>query len=104
MLAHEWQLDQRQAEGFRIVKRSTLGDSYGLVLRWPRELDLSGREVEIRFSYIRTDGRVIQGRPTPLPEPVPAGAPTPTAPAMRVPPDRRTAAPSRPVTPPRENE
>ncbi len=101
-LAHEWRFDQRQAEGFQVVKRSTLGDSYGFVLRWPQELDLSGREIEIRFSYVRLDGRLIQGRPTPLPEPVPSGAPLPASQAA--PPPQRVETAARSAPPPREKQ
>jgi hypothetical protein len=101
-LVHEWRFDPKQAEGFRIVKRSTLGDSYGFVLRWPDELNLSGREIEIRFSYVRQDGRVIQGRPTPLPEPVPSGAPPPASQAA--PPPKRVETSTRPAAPPREKQ
>ena len=65
-LVHEWAFNAKEAEGFRIVKRSEMGDSYGFVLRWEGDLKLADREVEIRFSYVRADGRVITGRATAL--------------------------------------
>jgi hypothetical protein len=96
--AYEWSFDQRQAEGLRIVKRSVLGDSYVLVLRWPQELDLSGREIEVRFSYVRQDGRTIVGRGTPLAVPratgqIPSGSAT--APAGQPAASRPAALPKR---------
>jgi hypothetical protein len=99
--AYEWSFDQPQAAGFRIVKRSELGDSYGFVLRWPPELDLGGREIEVRFSYVRQDGRTIVGRGTPLAVPlatgqIPAGSATAPVgqPATRpVPPPKRRGEP-----------
>ena len=65
-LVHEWTFDEAQAEGFRIVEPSRMGESYGFILRWPGEVNVAGRETEIRFSYVRKDGRVIIGRATPL--------------------------------------
>lgn len=89
VLVHEWSFDVKEAEGFRIVKPSKIGDSYGFVLRWEGDLKLAGREVEVRFSYVRADGRVITGRGTALRvDPPPAalqreGAAPTTAPAPR---------------------
>jgi hypothetical protein len=88
-LAYEWAFDEKQAEGFRIVKPSIMGQAYGFVLRWQGDLQLAGREVELRFSYICADGRVVTGRATSLrveplytPERRERGAPT-SAPAPR---------------------
>lgn len=63
---YEWSFDRKQAEGFRIAKPMVMGRAYGFVMRWERDLKLAGREVEIRFSYVRNDGRVITGRGTGL--------------------------------------
>jgi len=61
-VVHEWSFDQREAGGYRILKRSIIGDSYGFVLPWPAHADLAGREVQVRFAYTRHDGRVIARR------------------------------------------
>ena len=60
-LVHTWRLDERAAMGFRMTRESTMGYSYGFVLRWPEELDIYGKLVDVVFSYARGDGRVIKG-------------------------------------------
>jgi hypothetical protein len=59
-LAHEWKLDRATAMGLRIRKVSTMGYSYGMPLRWPADMDLGGRQVEVVFTYTRADGHVIR--------------------------------------------
>ncbi len=61
-LVHEWRFDQREAAGFRILRKSIIGDSYGFVLPWPAHADVAGREVQVQFEYTRHDGRVIARR------------------------------------------
>lgn len=58
---HEWRFDVEQARGFRILRPSLAGDSYGFVLEWPRTLNLFGRTIEVTFRYERTDDKVIEG-------------------------------------------
>lgn len=70
---HEWRFSEAEARGFRVRKPSILGESYGLVLRWPPDVDLSGRRVEIQVSYQRSDGVMIKGPPRALSVPLPAG-------------------------------
>jgi hypothetical protein len=72
-LMHEWSFDQQQAAGYRVRKSSVLGDSYGFVLRWPAELELMGREVQVMFSYQKEDGEVIARRGSRFRVPVPTG-------------------------------
>lgn len=71
--AHAWRLSESEAMGFRVRKRSVLGYYYGLLLKWPRELDLSGREIEIVIGYTRGDGRVVTTAPIRRRVPVPFG-------------------------------
>lgn len=84
-LAHEWSFTPQQAEVFRVLKPSLMGYSYALVLRWPQELDVMGREVQVMISYEREDGKTIAARGTrfriPLPLGRPGGPVTPSAPA-----------------------
>lgn len=72
-LVHEWDFTARQAAGFRLSKRSMLGDSYGFYLRWPDDIGVSGRAVVFEFKYERRDGKVVTQRGSRLPVPAPAG-------------------------------
>lgn len=62
-LAHEWRLPAADAMNFRITRRELMGNSYGLVLLWPPELDLSGREIDVQFIYERLTGVTIPSPP-----------------------------------------
>lgn len=73
--AFQWVFSEQDAQLFRVTKTSTLGDSYGFVLQWPKELELAGRDIELRFSYTRTDGKEILGRPITFRVPTPFGRP-----------------------------
>ncbi len=88
-LVHEWSFDTREAEGFRIRRPSVMGESYGLILRWPTELDLAGREIQVMLSYQRKDGEIIARRGTRFRVPALLGAQYPahlaTAPARGAP-------------------
>lgn len=75
---HTWRLTESDAMGFRVRKRSVLGYYYGLMLKWPKELDLSGREIELTISYTRGDGRVVSTAPIRRRVPVPFGAAPPS--------------------------
>ena len=96
-LAYEWTLDEQATAGFRVAKQSKLGESYGFFLRWPPELDLMGRRIEIAFQYRRPDGRVIRGTPRQFLVPVPPGFPLPREEEAL---PERTEAQSRPSVPP----
>lgn len=61
-LVHSWSFDAREAAGFRVTEASIMGDSYGLFLIWPEEVDLPGREVMLEVQYQRRDGRVVAYR------------------------------------------
>lgn len=77
-LLHEWTFHEYDARTFRVQKPSIMGDSYGFVLRWPDELDVMGRTIEIVFSYRRSDGRVITGPTRQLKVLLPPGYPSPS--------------------------
>jgi hypothetical protein len=103
-LAHEWDFNERGAEGFRIRRPSVMGQSYGLILRWPMELDLAGREIQITLSYQRSDGEAIARRGTRFRVPLPVGASVPrsaaSTPARGVPDtERGERGPRRPTGP-----
>jgi hypothetical protein len=105
-LLHEWVMPPDEASVFRTVKPSILGDSYAFVLRWPTELKVAGREIQITFCYQRQDGRVVS-QPSarfrvPMPGAVqPPPATRPVARPGRVP-GTAPAAPPPPTTlPPR---
>ena len=92
---HDWTFDEQAARGFRVVKTSKLGDSYGFVLRWPPDLDLMGRRIEVTFHYRRADGRMIDGPARQMWVPVPPGFPMPAERAGAPAPEPASAA-SRP--------
>ncbi|MBL8879226.1 MAG: hypothetical protein JNG88_08910 [Phycisphaerales bacterium] len=53
---YEWELNESQSMGFRIRKKSVMGYFYGLVLKWPETIDVSGKHIEIQISYRRLAG------------------------------------------------
>jgi hypothetical protein len=59
---HTWTFDEQEAYGFRVTKPSIMGASYGLILTWPPEIDVGGREVQLTFEYQRRDGQLIVRR------------------------------------------
>ncbi|MEW6250616.1 MAG: hypothetical protein AB1716_08200 [Planctomycetota bacterium] len=94
---HEWKFGRALADLFRVTEPAKMGESYGLFLRWPPELDLRGREIEVVFGYERLAGQTVSGvgkrfrvpyagtvapqRPTtaPVPATAPAATRTPTS-------------------------
>lgn len=81
---HEWVFSEREAAGFRVLKRAIGGDSYGFVLQWPPTLDVMGRTVEITTYYHRSDGRFIYSPPRQFKVPVPLGQLPPRTPSTPV--------------------
>jgi hypothetical protein len=69
----EWSFDRREAEGLRINHPSVMGESYGLVLRWPASADVAGREIQLVLSYERMDGERVVRRGTRFRVPLPLG-------------------------------
>lgn len=69
---HEWRYDVEQARGFRILRPSLAGESYGFVLEWPQALNLAGQTIEVTFRYERTDGKLIEGARRRFTVPLPA--------------------------------
>ncbi|GEM_PF-1419532 len=72
-LAWMWELDEHQAEGFRVTRKSIAGYYYGFPLRWPAEVKLEGKMVEFQFGYQRGDGRIVLSSPKRFVVPVPLG-------------------------------
>jgi hypothetical protein len=68
---YEWELNELETQGFRLKKPSVLGDSYGLVLRWPDKLNIMGHNIEVTISYQRGDGREIKAPTRQLSVPLP---------------------------------
>lgn len=77
----DWTFDTYQAASFRVTQASIMGYSYGLYLRWPPDVDVMGREIQVLFSFTRPDGQVVARRGSRFRVPLPAGAPT-TRPAF----------------------
>jgi hypothetical protein len=73
---YQWDFDARRAYDFRHRNPSTMGQSYLLFLRWPRELSLMGHRIQVTLSYTRKDGQVVSARGTEFRVPAP-GAPPP---------------------------
>lgn len=63
MLAYQWDLNETQASSFRVRKKAILGYYYGLVLKWPETLDLSGKQIEVQITYRRSDGGIVRSSP-----------------------------------------
>jgi hypothetical protein len=61
-LVHTWSFDARGAAGFRMTRASIMGESYGLFLIWPDDVDPTGREIMLDVKYQRRDGRVVAYR------------------------------------------
>lgn len=78
-VVHQWSFDRQAAMGFRVRKRSLLGESYGFYLKWPPELNLRGRQIMIEFRYERRDGQVVRGRGARLLVPGPPASPAPSS-------------------------
>ena len=55
---YQWTFDTEQAMPFRARKRTVQGWGYQLRLHWG-DLDLAGREIELRISFRRLDGQVV---------------------------------------------
>lgn len=104
---HEWTFDAERAAGMRVREPSAMGQSYGLLLLWPPELNLMGRQIQMVYSYERKDGHVVTRRGNTLLVPTPVGAFTDpwsgpgtapqTRPAARPPAGATPPAPSRPA-------
>lgn len=88
----EWTFNTYEAASFRVTQPSIMGYSYGLYLRWPPEMDVMGREIQVLFSFTRPDGQVVARRgsrfrvPLPTGVPVTRPAPAPSSPHASGPP------------------
>lgn len=87
-LLHVWEMDRNEAMGWRITRRTRTGLAYWFLMRWPDELNLQGRRIDVEVGYERVrDKRLIMSG-TKLLE-VPSSAPAP-APAPRAVPSTQT--------------
>jgi hypothetical protein len=77
-LLHEWAFDEKEAIGFRATKKFILGNCYGFMLTWPKDVRVSGQEIEVEFAYERLNGSVVTGTPRRLQVPAPGQQHTPT--------------------------
>lgn len=100
---HQWELDESQAMPFRVRKEAVMGYAYSFILKWPDEIDVTGRQVELVFGYQRQDGAIVRGQPivrrVDLP---PMGTPRP-GPALAAP-TRAAPRPTRPLATPEPDE
>jgi hypothetical protein len=64
-LAYTWELDEQHAMKFRVIRRTIMGFAYSFRLRWPADLDVSGKRVEIGVEYVPQEGRVVNYGPQP---------------------------------------
>lgn len=64
-LLHVWDMDRDEAMGWRITKRTRTGLAYWFLMRWPDELKLEGRRIEVEIGYERIrDKRLIMSGAT----------------------------------------
>ncbi len=114
--AHEWRFTPDQSYLFQVTTPSPMGYSYGLILRWPPELKLMGREIQIVLSYQRQNGQVLTAagikHDVPMPGSAPpgaievttttrpAGVPVPAAPPAGTPPPAVSTPPGGAANPP----
>lgn len=59
-LQYEWVIPPDELVNFRVRKKSIMGYYHGLALRWPKDLDVLGKEIIIQLGYEREDGRMIR--------------------------------------------
>jgi hypothetical protein len=76
-----------------------MGKSYGLILKWPPEVTLTGREVQLEISYHRRDGHVIRAQGGRFTVPLPQGARARPASRPWLPASRPAAAEPPPLEP-----
>lgn len=58
-LLHSWEFNEETARAMRMTKAAIMGDSYGMILKWPDDMDLSDRDVQFVYRYRRRDGGEI---------------------------------------------
>jgi hypothetical protein len=59
---YRWELNSEQSTPWRFRNPTRLGWGYGLRLPW-RDVDVSGKEIELAFQYQRRDGQMISSEP-----------------------------------------
>ncbi len=70
---HGWQFTAKEAEGFRVRKKSIMGYPYLFPLVWPDDMDPYGKRIEINVAFERPDGRMITRTPKQAVVPYPQG-------------------------------
>lgn len=86
---HVWEFDRTEAMNWRITKRSVMGYPYMFLLRWPQEIDLEGRTIELELGYERQKDKQVVVSPAkrlkvpgsdimiePLAKPAPGASPS----------------------------
>jgi hypothetical protein len=56
---HVWEYDRTQAMDWRITKTKVMGNPYMFLLRWPEEMELSGRYIELELGYERVKDKTV---------------------------------------------
>ncbi len=82
---YRWEFSESEAAGFRVRTRAVLGYSYGFVLCWPDDIDLSGEEVQLTFRYHRQEGGIVERRGPRFRVPLPPGYTSPPRAAQPTP-------------------
>lgn len=74
-LLYMWELDEKQAMGFRVRRVAVMGYYYGMVLAWDESTQIEGKTVDIVFGYQRRDGSIVEGAAKRFKVPVSGAAP-----------------------------
>jgi hypothetical protein len=60
---HVWEYDRTAAINWRVTKKVAMGNPYMFLLRWPDELDLNGRYIELELGYERARDKSVDTSP-----------------------------------------
>lgn len=63
LVLQTWEFDEKEAMGFRVMRKTINWYFYGFPLVWSPDLKLTDREIEVQFEYQRKDGRLVVGAP-----------------------------------------
>lgn len=58
-LVHGRQFSEAEALALRVNKRAAGGYYYGMILQWPRDVYLEGKQVQIQFGYERQSNKQV---------------------------------------------
>jgi hypothetical protein len=74
-LVHQKTIVGQEEVGFRVRRKSPIGYSYGFPVRWPDDLNLAGKQIEVLIRYVRTNGTTIDSASKRLRVPLSSAAP-----------------------------